>query len=140
MQVPFRRFAARIMADGFVAKGKTTGIGYRTGASVGGAVTQITSRATTVVLNTLCGTITTDPTSLAAAAEATFTVTNSKVAATDVVVCCIKSGGTTAGSTWAAVTAVAAGSFQITVTNLHASTADVAALVINFAVIKSSAN
>jgi hypothetical protein len=138
--VPFRKFLSKILADGFLARGASSGIGYKTGEGVGGAVTQITSRATGVTLNALCGTITTDSTSLAAAADATFVVTNSKVAATDVVVCCVKSGGTTAGSTIAVVTAVAAGSFSITVTNLHASTADVAALVINFAVIKSAAN
>lgn len=134
--------AAKLAADGTSVNGllsssATAGVGYATGA--GGAVTQITSRSTTVVLSTLCGTITTDSTSLAAAAEATFTVTNTLVAATDVVVCCVKSGGTTPGSTWAAVTAVAAGSYQITVSNMHASTADTAALVINVAVIKAVA-
>jgi hypothetical protein len=103
-----------------------------------GTVTQITSRATGVTLSKLAGTITTDATSLATGAEATFTVTNSKVAATDTVVCCVKSGGTTPGSTQAAVTAVAAGSFDITVNNLHASVADVAALVINFMVLKAN--
>lgn len=137
MAAGFRRFTSAILADGFLAKGKTTGIGYKTGA--GGAVTQITSRATGVTLDKLCGTITTDSTSLAAGAEATFVVTNAKVAAADVVVVSIKSGGTTVGSTVAVVTAVAAGSFSITVSNLHASTADTAALVINFAVIKSVA-
>jgi hypothetical protein len=104
-----------------------------------GAVTQITSRATGVTLSTLAGTITTDPTSLAAGAEITFTVTNTKVAATDTVVCCVKSGGTTPGSTQATVSAVAAGSFDITINNLHASVADVAALVINFYVLKANA-
>lgn len=119
---------------------KAMGYGIWRGRGVGGTVTQASSRATGVTLNKICGTITTDSTSLAAAAEATFTVTNSKVGANDVVVCCVKSGGTTAGSTWAAVTAVAEGSFAITVTNLHASTADTAALVINFMVIKSVVN
>jgi len=135
--VPFRRFASKILADGFLAKGKTTGIGYRSG--VGGAVTQTTNRSTGVTLDKLCGTITTDATSLAAGGDATFVVTNSKVAASDVVVACVKSGGTTPGSTIAVVSAVAAGSFSITVTNLHASTADTAALVINFVVLKSVA-
>lgn len=136
----FRRFAQILSPAGLLARGKSQGIGYKGKVAVGGVVTQITSRATGVTLNKLCGTITTDPTSLAAGAEATFTVTNSRVAATDVVVCAIKSGGTTSGSTWAKVTAVAAGSFDITMTNLHAATADTAALVINFAVIKSVAD
>lgn len=112
------------------------GFGYTAGQGNGGTITQTSSRSTGVVLSKACGTITTDSTSLAAGAEATFTVTNTLVAATDVVVISIKSGGTTPGSTWAHVTAVTGGSFDITVSNLHASTADTAALVINFAVIK----
>lgn len=119
----------------FKAAIKAFGFGMRKGS--GGTVTQITSRATGVTLSKRCGTITTDSTSLAAGAEATFVVTNTKVGAKDVVVCCVQSGGTTSGSTWASVTAVAEGSFSITVSNLHASTADTAALVINFIVFKS---
>ena len=111
-------------------------IGYGTGA--GGAVTQATSRSTGVTLSKPTGQITTDATSLAAAAEATFTVTNTLVADTDVVVIC-SSGGQTAGTSIPAVTAVAAGSFDITLTNLHASTADTGAMVINFVVIKGVA-
>jgi len=103
----------------------------------GGAVTQITSRATGVTLNTVCGSITTDTTALAAAAEATFTVTNNKVAATDVVAVCMKT--ITTGTPVAHVTAVAAGTFDITLTNLHATTADTSADVINFIVLKSVA-
>lgn len=108
--------------------------GYETGA--GSTVTQITNRSTGVTINAVCGQITTDDTSLAAGAEATFTVTNSEVAATDVVVVSAASGQTTSTSV-PLVTAVAAGSFDITLTNLHASTADTGAMVINFAVIKS---
>lgn len=120
---------------GFLSSHATSGIGYSTGA--GGAVTQITSRATGVTLNTVTGQITTDTTSLAAGAEATFTVTNSAVAATDVVV--VNMSTITTGTPVAHVTAVAAGSFDITITNLHASTADTSADVINFAVIKGVA-
>lgn len=112
----------------------TAGIGYATGA--GGTVTQITNRSTGVTLNKLAGAITTDATSLAAGAEATFTVTNSTVAIGDVIVLSARSGQT-AGTSVPIVTAVAAGSFDITLTNLHASTADTGAMVINFAVIKS---
>lgn len=125
---------------------KALGFGFWRGRGIGGTVTQITSRSTGVTFDTstnrgkLCGRITTDPTSLAAGAEVSFTVTNKAVDANDVIVLSIKSGSTTPGSTWAAVTAVAEGSFQITLTNLTAATADVAALVINFAVIKSVVN
>lgn len=96
-------------------------------------VTQATNRSTGVTLNTSCGQITTDNTSLAAAAEATFTVTNSVVSAKSVPMVAIASGST--GTPIAFVSAVAAGSFNITISNLHASTAETGALVINFVVI-----
>jgi hypothetical protein len=112
----------------------TAGFGYGTGA--GGTVTQITSRSTGVTIDKISGAITTDATSLAAGAEATFTVTNSTVAIGDVVVVCARSGQT-AGTSVPIVTAVAAGSFNITLTNLHASTADTGAMIINFVVIKA---
>lgn len=98
-----------------------------------GTVTQITNRSTGVTVNTTSGRITTDTTSLAAAAEATFTVTNSSVVATSVPVVVLASGA--AATTQVFVSAVAAGSFDITVANLHASTAETGALVINFVVI-----
>ena len=109
------------------------GIGYPSGS--GGAVTQATNKTTGVTLNTPTGVITMDDASLAAAAEATFVVTNSSVAATDTVVVGIASGDT-AGQHIVGVTAVASGSFTLTVTNITASTATTAAIVINYAVIK----
>lgn len=112
----------------------TAGIGYATGA--GAAVTQITSRATGVTITGLSGAITTDTTSLAAGAEATFTVTNTSVAVGDVVLVSARSGQTAATSI-PFVTAVAAGSFNITLSNFNASTADTGAMIINFAVIKA---
>src|SRR3972149_2773737 len=112
----------------------TGGIGYATGA--GSTVTQITNRSTGVTINAICGAITTDATSLAAGVEATFTVTNSAVAIGDTVVLSARSGQTAATSV-PIVTAVASGSFYITLTNLHASTADTGAMIINFAVIKA---
>lgn len=108
------------------------------GVSDGGTVTQITTAATGVTLNTSSGQITTVTQNIAAAAEVQFTVTNSVVAATSVVVVNVASGST-GGTTIASVTAVAAGSFQITLTNLHASVAETGVLVINFAVIAGSA-
>lgn len=110
--------------------------GYATGA--GSTVTQITNRATGVTINALCGAITTDSTSLAAEASAVFVVTNSKVEIGDVVVLSVRSGQV-ALNTQVSVTAVAAGSFSITVVNNNAAagTAETGAIVINFAVIKS---
>lgn len=104
----------------------------------GGAVTQATNKTTGVTLNQPCGQITMAAGSVAAGAEATFTVTNDKVAATDVVMVCIASGGTS-GSYAAGVGAVAAGSFDVTITNLSAGGLD-EAVVLNYAVMKSSAS
>lgn len=112
--------------------------GYATGYGAGGAVTQLTNRSTGVTLSKLCGSITTDTTSLAAAGEATFIVTNTLVAATDVVVVSLQTPSAT-GLSIPFVSTTAAGSFSITLSNLHASTADTSASVINFVVIKSSA-
>lgn len=135
----FRRFSSTILANGLLARGLTASIGFKTGVGVGGAVTQITSRSTGVTLNNLTGQITTNTTSLAAGAEAVFTVTNSTVAATDVVVISC-AGGQTAGTSVPIVSAITAGSFDITLTNLHASTADTGAMVINFIVLKGAAS
>jgi len=110
-----------------------TGFGFAEG---GAEVTQATNRSTGVTINALCGAITTDATSLAAGAEASFVVTNNKVEVGDVVLVCARSGQTAATSI-PVVTAVAAGSFTITLTNLHASTADTGAMIINFIVAKA---
>lgn len=100
-------------------------------------VTQATNRSTGVTINSTVGQITTDATSLAAAAEATFVVTNSYVTAKSVVVINAASGQT-AGTSIPVVTAVADGQFSITLTNLHASTADTGAMVINFIVLEGN--
>lgn len=105
------------------------GSGWKTGA--GGAVTQITSRATGVTLNTRVGKITTTADSLAAVTSATFAVTNSTVLATDNIIVTKVSGD---ADTIANVGAVSAGSFSVTLFNTHASGADVTALVLNFEV------
>lgn len=111
-------------------------IGYNTGS--GSTVTQATNRTTGVTINTLSGQITTNNASLAAESAAVFTVTNSQVAATDVVVVSIASG-TNGGNTEVTVNAVAAGSFNIQVSNNNAAagTAETGAIIINFAIIKA---
>jgi hypothetical protein len=99
------------------------------------AVTQATNITTGVTCNALTGVITTVSQSVASGAEAEFTVTNSEVAATDVVVACIKTH-TSAGEFIVGVSAVANGSFKLRLTNLHAATAGNNVLVINFVVLK----
>ena len=111
-----------------------SGLGFARDAEV--SATQITTRATGVTCSGLCGAITTDTTSLAALAAATFTVTNTLVAASDVVLVSIRSGATNV-KTDARVTAVAAGSFDITIHNIDASTAEIGAIIINYVVIKA---
>jgi hypothetical protein len=107
-------------------------LGYTTGA--GGTVTQLTSKATAVTLDKTTGQITTHNAALAAAAEVTFTVNNSTVAATDTVIVNLASGGTT-NTYIVGVHAVAAGSFDIIIGNMSV-TSRSEALVLNYAVIK----
>lgn len=116
--------------------GSISGIGYVTGA--GGTVTQPTSKSTGVTINKICGAITTNNAALAAGAEVKFTVTNSMVTATDVIALSIQSGGTS-GSYLLTVGAVAAGSFDIVISNASAGSLS-QALVINFAIIKAVTN
>lgn len=109
------------------------GAGYGTGTGAGGAVTQITSRTTAVVLNTYSGAVTL----LAAAGSATpasFTVTNSKVVATDTIVLSVRSSTTNLYEVF--VTAVGAGSFQVTFFTTGGTTSD--SPVINFAVVHAA--
>lgn len=99
------------------------------------SVTQATNRTTGVTINAQTGAITTNNTSLAALAAATFTVTNNQVAIGDVITVSIRSGAVNV-KTDVRVTAVAAGSFNLTVHNIDASTAETGTIVINFAVVK----
>ena len=108
--------------------------GYITGE--GGAVTQATSKSTAVTLNKKCGTVTLNNAALAADAIVSFTLTNSTIAATDVVVLNHASGGT-AGK-YALNAQAAAGSASINVTNISAGALS-EAIVIRFAVIKAVA-
>jgi hypothetical protein len=110
-------------------------VGY--GAGTGGAVTQITNKSTGVTLNKRCGQITLNNASLGAAAEVSFTLTNSVIAATDVVMVCIGSGAT-AGAYNVQCDAVATGSCRISVGNMSSSSLG-EAIVLNFVVIKSVA-
>jgi hypothetical protein len=108
--------------------------GYVTGE--GGAVSQATSKATGVTLNKRCGQITLNGASLAAATTVSFTLTNSTIVATDIVVLNHVSVGNLGD--YALNARAAAGSATIAVRNLTAgSLSD--ALVVGFAVIKATA-
>jgi len=113
------------------------GAGKALGYTTGGAVTQATSKATGVTLNQAAGQITTDDASLSGGSEVTFTVTNDKVAATDVVAISLQSGAST-GTYIVSISAVAAGSFDVTLSNVGSTAGE--ALVLNYAVIKAAAS
>ena len=123
--------ATTVTATGAITSTGTAGVGYSTGA--GGAVTQATSRTTGVTLNKITGAITL-VSAAGSATAATFTVTNSTVAATDVIILNQKSGTDLYDLK---VTAVAAGSFNITFNTTGGTTTEQP--VFNFAVIKAVA-
>ena len=113
----------------------SAGIGYATGA--GGAQTQATSRTTGVTMSPnpcLSGAITL-VSAAGSATPASFTVTNSAVAATDTVIVNQKSG---TDKYILSVTAVAAGSFVITFYTTGGTTTEQP--VFNFSIIKAVAS
>ena len=106
--------------------------GYVTGE--GGAVTQATSKSTAVTLNKKCGTVTLNNAALGNHTVVSFTLTNSTIAATDIVVLNHSSVGTAGGYSLNAQ--AAAGSASINVTNISGGSLS-EAIVIRFAVIKA---
>ena len=111
----------------------TGAIGYASG--VGGTVVQATNKSTGVTLNKLCGTITMNGAALAAATIVSFTVTNSTVAATDVVHIQHDTVGAIGGYTVMPNTS-AAGSFRVSVRDNTAGSLS-EAIVLRFAVVKA---
>jgi len=106
------------------------------GSGTGGTVTQATSRTTGVTLDKISGQITLfAATALSGHASNEFTLTNSYIDATDVVHVCFASG-LTGASYGVTVTAVAAGSCKITVSNFSNSATPSDTPVLNFVVIK----
>ena len=104
----------------------------------GGAVDQLTSKATTVVLPNLTGAITLDDASLADDAIVTFTVTNTKVAATDCVIVNHKAGGSNIGSYNIQAHTIADGSFKISVQNVSGGALAESGIILSFVVVKGS--
>ena len=106
----------------------------------GGTETQATSVTTTVAISpaTFSGQITTFAQTAAAGVDVTFQVTNTNVAAIDLVLVSVGTyGGTADGIPVVNVVATAAGSFDINLRNTGAVALD-ALVVINWAVIKGS--
>ena len=125
--------AVSLQAAAAILSSGVDGVGYSTGA--GGTTTQATDKSTGVTINKASGAITLNNAALAAAAEVSFTVTNSSVASTDVIVVNHSSAGT-AGAYLVGISAVGSGSFSITVSNVSAGSLS-EAIVISFAIIKA---
>lgn len=117
---------------GLIATGQS-GVGYGTGA--GGVVTQATNKGTTVILNKVCGQITTNNAALGSATSIAFILTNTSIAATDLVIANLISGFVTAGTYQVSIEAIAAGSCKVHLRNVSGGSLS-EALVIGFAVIK----
>ena len=124
--------AGTVTATSSIKSSGTTGVGYATGA--GGTQTQLTNKTTNVVLNKVCGTITTTADSVNAGTVFTFSIVNSTIASTDVVHVQHISGGTLGAYTCTA--APATGSAAIYVRNNTAG-ALAEALTLQFVVIKA---
>ena len=110
----------------------TTGLGFYTGA--GGTVTQATSKATPFTLDKMCGQITTAADSLTHATVVSAVWTNSKIAATDVVIINHKSGGTVGVYTFNV--SCGAGTATLYIRNNQTSGTLSEGLVLSFVVIK----
>ena len=111
----------------------TTDIGFTTGN--GGTVTQLTSRTTGVTLNAPSGQITLVSGSIPGLSSQEFTLTNSYIAATDLVLVTFGSGLTSAQYD-VTVTQTSAGSCKISIHNVNNSATPTDTPVINFAVFK----
>jgi polygalacturonase len=121
-----------IVEDSGITLSGTGGLGYATGA--GGTATQSPNKTSGVTLNKVCGAVTMANSALASAAIVSFTLTNSTIAATDVIALNHASGGTAGAYT---VNAQAgAGSAVVTVRNNTAGSLS-EAIVLRFAVIKA---
>lgn len=128
-----------LLGSGFTTTGAilsnspSGGIGYTIGA--GGTVTQVTSKATAVSLNKTTGTITLSNAALAGGAIVNFTLSNTSIAAADVLVLNHDSGGTIGAYGLNAATAANAAVIYVR-NNTAGSLSE--AIVIAFAVIKGA--
>ena len=103
-------------------------------AGEGGTVTQATSKSTGVTLSKKCGQITMNAAALAADTTVTFTLTNTEVVATDIIILNHVSGGS-AGS-YLLNAQAGSGSASINVRNITGGALS-EAIVIGFAIIKA---
>lgn len=106
-------------------------LGYTSAAQ--STVTQATSKSTGVTLNKSMGRITMNGAALGANTAVTFTLTNSLISAKDVIIAHVSSGGT-AGAYAVYISAMNAGSADISLRNMTAGSLS-EAVIINYAII-----
>jgi hypothetical protein len=123
--------AVLLAAAAIKSTSPTAGVGYATGA--GGTVTQATDKTTGVTLSKVSGQITLNAAALAADTAVSFTLTNTAIAATDILAMNHVSGGTSGAYTMNAQ--CAAGSAVITVRNVTAGSLS-EAIAIGFVLVK----
>jgi hypothetical protein len=122
------------VSSNLLARKGSTELGYN-GTGTGGTVTQLTSKSTSVTLDKLCGQITMNNASLAQNTTVSFTLNNTNIHSTDVIIVNIGSGAT-ANAYTAFVEAVNTGSCRIHLRNSSSGSLS-EAVVLNFAVIKA---
>lgn len=99
-----------------------------------GTVTQITAITTGVTLNKQSGLITTVSSTLAAGANASFTITNSKCFSDSVIMLTVDDSAS-AGLAKLNVQNIANGSFKVNITNIHGANAFNNVIKIHFSII-----
>jgi hypothetical protein len=120
-----------IVSNGAISSNDSVaGIGYVSGA--GASVTQLISQTTAVIINNICGSIVLFSAAPVLNTWYSFTVTNSAVDETDVILINQKTG---ANKYDIIITAVANGSFQVSFSSISGTASE--APVFNFAVIKA---
>ena len=134
MSISTSQWQVKVNANAIALTANNDGFGYVT--TQGGAITQTTNKSTAVTLSKVCGQITMDAASLAADTTVSFTLTNTKLAAGDVLILNHISGGTAGSYLLNAQSAI--GSASINVRNITTG-ALAEAIVIAFAVIKAVA-
>lgn len=138
--MPKTKFRNDMQVTGaFEVDGAATVGGALTAAStkIGTGTKTATATAGAATLNKPSGKITTAALTTAAAAEYTLTLTNSEIAAADIVLASVAYGTATAGTPVVTRVTPGAGSVEILVKNDHATVAFDGTIVISFVVFKA---
>jgi len=133
--VPVPTLVNQAISMGNIIEKTGAGIGYGTGS--GGTVIQLTSKGTSVTLNKPCGQIIMNNASLAGGASVTFSVANSSVTSSDMVLLNFDYCGSTYVNYSIEIASIDAGAFVVRVKNISAGALGEAP-IINFAIIKGA--